>query len=194
MHEIIERYNNGERDFSKAVLGGADLSWANLISADLSGADLSRANLRWANLRAANLSEANLDGADLRWADLSGADLSGANLGVADLSGADLSRANLRGAFLPSPTTVLLANWGEVSYYLCRDLMRFDADCHDSPQMFEKWAFINGPCPYTGKRFQRACNFQEDKSLYSPGKPPKIFNLMVRLIREKCADSDWHKK
>ena len=61
---------------------------ANLSGADLSGADL----------RSADLSGANLSGADLRRADLSGANLSGADLRRADLSGANLSGANLSGA------------------------------------------------------------------------------------------------
>ena len=207
MHEIIERYINGERDFSRlnlsmadlgeANLHGANLSWANLRWADLSGANLNEANLRGANLRGADLSEANLDGADLRWANLGVADLRGANLDVADLSwanllGANLRRANLSGAFLPSPTTVLLANWGAVSDELCVDLMRFDAWFHDQPSVFNEWAKSNGPCPYNYKSFQRACNFVERRELYSPGRPPKGFNLMIRLIKEKCANSDWH--
>ena len=87
----------GERaDLSGADLRSADLSGANLRSADLrsddlSGANLRSANLRSADLRSANLSGADLSGANLRSADLSGANLSGANLRSADLSGADLS-------------------------------------------------------------------------------------------------------
>ena len=50
-----------------------------------------RADLSGANLRSADLRSADLSGADLRSADLSGANLSGANLRSADLSGADLS-------------------------------------------------------------------------------------------------------
>ena len=85
-----------------ADLSSADLSGANLSSADLSGADLSGANLRSADLSGANLRSADLSSADLRSANLSGADLSGANLRSANLSGADLSGANLRSADLSS--------------------------------------------------------------------------------------------
>jgi len=54
-----------------------------------------RANLSYANLRSANLSYADLSYANLRSADLSSANLSYANLSYADLSSADLSYANL---------------------------------------------------------------------------------------------------
>ena len=63
----------------------ADLSYANLRSADLSYANLSYANLRSADLSYANLSSANLRSADLRSADLSYADLRSADLSYADL-------------------------------------------------------------------------------------------------------------
>ena len=53
--DIIERYNNGERGFSRenlyqaklagVSLSGADLHEANLCEADLSGADLSYCDL-----------------------------------------------------------------------------------------------------------------------------------------------------
>ena len=58
----------------------ANLSCANLHSADLRFADLSSANLSSANLRFANLSSANL-----RFANLSSADLRFANLRFANL-------------------------------------------------------------------------------------------------------------
>ncbi len=71
----------------------ADLSGANLLTANLEGV-----SLRWANLQGAVLFRANLQGADLREADLQGAKLGGANLASADLREADLSGANLQGA------------------------------------------------------------------------------------------------
>ena len=61
-----------------AVNAGADLTYANLASADLRGADLTDANLARA--------------------DLTGANLRGADLARADLAGAYLTDANLRGA------------------------------------------------------------------------------------------------
>ncbi len=118
--EFLQRYERGERKFTRVNLAGADLSGkdlsaikltyanlngaslysANLSNAKLSHADLSRANLRDANLSAAELSDANLSKADLSGADLKKADLYGANLRWADLSYADLSGANLATATL----------------------------------------------------------------------------------------------
>jgi hypothetical protein len=89
-------------DLSSANLGSADLRSADLGSADLSSADLSSADLRYADLRSADLSSADLCYANLRYANLSSADLSSANLGSADLRSADLSSANLRSADLSS--------------------------------------------------------------------------------------------
>jgi hypothetical protein len=96
-HELITRYEAGERDFgwanlykadlNGAVLRGAVLYHVNLSEANLKGADLDRADLIAANLRAANLREAILTGANLR----------GANLVKADLAGADLSGAYVSG-------------------------------------------------------------------------------------------------
>jgi uncharacterized protein YjbI with pentapeptide repeats len=84
-HELLARYDAGERDFRYADLSIADLRWA---------------DLRWANLSRASLSNADLSGANLRWANLSGADLHGADLSRANLSGADLRWTNLSGASL----------------------------------------------------------------------------------------------
>ena len=61
-------------------LVGANLSGANLRSADLSGANLVGANLRSADLYGADLRYADMYGANLRYADLRYADLYGANL------------------------------------------------------------------------------------------------------------------
>ena len=78
----------------QAVMRGADLSGADLRSANLRGADLSSADLR-----SADLSSADLRGAYLSGADLSSAYLRGAYLSGADLSGADLRSANLGSAY-----------------------------------------------------------------------------------------------
>jgi len=87
-------------NLSGAYLSGANLYSANLSGANLYSADLSRADLSGANLYSADLSGANLSGANLYSADLSRADLSGANLYSADLSGANLYSADLSGANL----------------------------------------------------------------------------------------------
>ena len=75
---------------------------ANLSCADLRSADLRYANLSYADLRYADLRSANLSYADLRSADLSCADLRSANLNCADLSSADLRYVDLRSANLSS--------------------------------------------------------------------------------------------
>jgi len=61
----------------RANLSGADLYTANLRGANLSWADLRGANLRGADLYTANLRGANLRGANLSWADLRGAEWNG---------------------------------------------------------------------------------------------------------------------
>ncbi len=180
-------------NLSGADLSGADLSNADLWRADLRHADLSNADLSNANLWHADLSNANLSGANLRHADLSNANLSGANLRHADLSNANLWHADLSGADLPSPTTVLLANWGEVSDDLTLGLMRYDAEHHEDPETFDKWT-KSGNCPYSNVKYQRAAIFREKKDLWEPGRAPRGFDLMVSCIKEKCKDSDYHEK
>jgi uncharacterized protein YjbI with pentapeptide repeats len=121
--ELLERYQQGERNFSGANLQdaplqntclrhcdllGANLRGANLYHADLGGANLSGADLWRANLRQANLQGAILHGADLRDTNIREANLRGAILRDADLRDvllwkanlheADLQNANLRGA------------------------------------------------------------------------------------------------
>ena len=148
-------------------------------------------NLRGANLRGANLREANLSGADLRGADLSeaglrGADLSWADLSWADLIWANLREANLRDANLPSPTMMLLANWGLVSDELCADLMIYDAACHPDPKAFGVWV-ETGKCPYDDVKVQRAAQFTERTDLWDPSRPlRRPYDLVADLLREKC--------
>lgn len=168
LKEVLELHDKWLQDAD----GGVQ---ANLSEAELCVAELCVANLRDANLRGANLSGANLRGANLR-----GANLLWANLPMAYLCGAVVD-----GAHWPSPTMVLLANWGEVSDELCLDLMRFDAACHGEPMDFDAWA-SGGPCPYGSKHYQRACNFLEKRELWSPGPAPTALELMARLLAEKC--------
>ena len=141
-----------------------------------------------------DLQNANLSGADLSEANLYRANLSGANLSGANLYGANLSGANLYRANLSSPTGMLLAQWGEVSALLCQQAMAFDASCHNDPKLFDNWK-ENGNCPYSNSKFQRACNFREKRDLWDSTIPvPRVWDLMVALIREKCANSDFHDK
>ena len=86
-----------------ANLRGANLSSANLISAnlfhaDLRGANLTDAYLMHSYLNSADLTDAKLEGADLTYADLNSADLSAANLVGANLTNANLTNAYLSGA------------------------------------------------------------------------------------------------
>jgi hypothetical protein len=86
--DLVDRYNEGERDFIDAKLDRADLSEVNL-----SGADLSGAYLYGANLEGADLSQATLVGTTFFRANLNNADLRGANMERALLVGATLSEA-----------------------------------------------------------------------------------------------------
>ena len=127
---------------------------------------------RGTNLRCADLRDANLNYADLR----------DANLNYAELSGASLS-----GARLPAPTMVLLANWGEVSPQLCADLMLFDSMSHPDPSLFDAWS-DGGLCPYAHNKvkIQRAAQFYEQRELWGKGVPCRVYDLMSRLLDEKC--------
>ena len=122
---LLQKYAQGERDFSgislnectlsgaklpQIILRGADLkvvnlSTANLCQSDLQGAVLNVSRLSGANLSQANLQQAQLNVANLIRAVMVGANLSGASLIRsellrADLSNANLSRANLQEADL----------------------------------------------------------------------------------------------
>jgi uncharacterized protein YjbI with pentapeptide repeats len=164
-YEILNRYNGSTIYKDEAE------SFSALVRAAI----LAHANLRSANLRSANL----------QYADLQYADLQSANLRSANLQYADLRSANLRSANLPAPTIVLLANWGEVSETLTADLMLLDASAHSNADAFARWA-AGGPCPYEGVKVQRIANFKERKDLWGKGKPDTIYNLMVRLLKEKA--------
>jgi TIR domain/Pentapeptide repeats (8 copies) len=85
-------------DLSDANLSSADLHYASLRKAELSGASLTGARLGWAGLSGANLSGADLVAADLSRASFGGADLSGANLFSANLLFAKLGAADLKEA------------------------------------------------------------------------------------------------
>jgi Pentapeptide repeats (8 copies) len=168
-----------------ANLYGASLDSANLDGANLYGASLYGANLYGANLDGANLYGANLYGANLYGANLYGATLYGASLYGASLYGASLYGANLYGANLPSPTAVLLATWGDLSPQLVADLMLYDSTCHPDPEAFQRWA-DGGGCPYDDVHVQRAANFSEKRSLWGKGQPCRPYDLMTRVLAEKC--------
>lgn len=136
----------------------------------------------------ANLYGADLYGANLQYADLQYANLQGANLYYANLYGADL-----HGADLPAPTMLLLADWGDVSPRLCRELMRYDAaNVPDGTKRFDAWA-KGGRCPYTDLKIQRVANFMQNPKHWEPGLAKSAYDLMVMCIRERCKNSDYHK-
>jgi hypothetical protein len=80
---------------------------------------------------------------------------------------------------------MLLAQWGDVSDELCADLMLWDAANHPNPAAFDAWA-NDGPCPYSSVHVERAANFTERKHLWGSGKACRPYELMRRLIAEKC--------
>lgn len=118
--DLLQKYAQGERDFSGIslnectlsgaklpyiILRGADLRVVNLSTANLSHGDLQRAVLNVSRLSGANLSQTNLQQAQLNVANLIravlvGANLSGASLIRSELLRADLSNANLTRANL----------------------------------------------------------------------------------------------
>ena len=103
---------NGYKIEPGAQLAEADLSGANLTNANLVSADLRDANLEGANLTNAKLVSADLRGTNLKYtnllnAKLVSADLRGANLEGANLTNAKLVSADLRGTNLPNE------DWGD---------------------------------------------------------------------------------
>ncbi len=95
IHELLNRYAIGERNFQ-----GIDLSDANLEKVNLSKANLIQANLSHCNLRNAKLNQTKLIAADLSYADLSGASLRNAKLIGANLTGTILDHTDLSHADL----------------------------------------------------------------------------------------------
>ena len=190
------RIDGSQWDLHEMDFHGADLREMDLRGADLSGSDLSRVNLHCVALMGANLRNVDFTWANLAGADLRGADLSGANMGMANLLHTDMTETILVKTHL-CPPTMLLAHWGEVSPDLCAALMRYDAANHpDGIEAFTQWAVHQGfgpQCPYTGRHVSRAATFFEHRACWDPTTPLlSAFELMVRLIREKCVASDYH--
>ena len=78
---------------------------------------------------------------------------------------------------------LLLCHWNTVSDNLCTELMRYDAENHPRPELFEDWA--NGDiCPY-GRGFSRCAIFHEKKELYIAGTAKTARELVLLLFREK---------
>ncbi|NMF84467.1 pentapeptide repeat-containing protein [Nodosilinea sp. P-1105] len=107
---LLQAYDNGDRQFA-----GIDLSAAQLFEADLRHIDLqasclnrlyapysnfSQGNLQAVTLMGAELGDSSFYGADLSQAILTNASLSRADLRAANFGGANLRGANLQGADL----------------------------------------------------------------------------------------------
>jgi len=157
-----------------------------LVNASLRYCFMGNANLKGVNLAGADLRDAQLNSTTLQYADLYNANLEDASLCFSILVGANLVGANLKGTKLPSPTMVLLADWGELSDELTADLMVWDSVNHPNPNAFDVWA-KTGACPYVQYReVSRAANFHEKPSLWGKGKECKPYDLMKRVLAEKC--------
>ncbi|MEV0680243.1 pentapeptide repeat-containing protein [Actinosynnema sp. NPDC050436] len=99
-----------------ADLTGANLATANLINADLTDADLPGANLTGATLVGAKLNEANLSRANAVNVDLRGTQLAHAILLAADLRGAQLTSATLYDAHV-AQANLTNANLAQASLF-----------------------------------------------------------------------------
>jgi Pentapeptide repeats (8 copies) len=104
---VVDRYQQGKRDFSGTDLYQLDLSQVKLPgmilkNANLTGCNFARSDLRGVDFSAANLSQANLEEVDLRGANLQGVNLRRSNLRGAILDSDALESAILTGCILPN--------------------------------------------------------------------------------------------
>jgi len=177
--ESLAKMNLSFADCSYMDLNHAGFFRSNCSFASFAHSDLSQAYMNYAELSNASFQYANLTETSFLGANLQGADLRDANVRNAMFFGADL-----RGARLPAPAKMLQAKWGLVSYGLCADLMEYDAYCHGDRKAFDEWA-KGGPCPYRDGQV-RAANFWENRELWGKGKLCSPYDLLVRVLREKC--------
>jgi uncharacterized protein YjbI with pentapeptide repeats len=101
--ELLQRYANGERDFTEAELDDVVYDLRNVT---LEGADFSRsfivADFQGANLKDAKFVSANVKTCDFRGANLQGANFACAALESTQWEGANLQDANFEGASVMS--------------------------------------------------------------------------------------------
>ena len=191
MNQIKHRWTNEViAEGEEAIKELAEKSRANLYEAYLRGAYLSGAYLYEANLRGANLNGAYLSGAYLyeaylRGADLRGADLRGANLNGADLSGANLSEAEIEFYQFPSIRTLSSMPIKNIDNKLILELMRWDAQAHPKPELFDLWA-KGGECPY--KNEERWWFMPGKREIWKAGQPEM---RLSDLILEICRQEGW---
>ncbi|APB34517.1 putative endoribonuclease L-PSP [Gloeomargarita lithophora Alchichica-D10] len=122
LQTLSQRYAQGEKDFSRLNLAGADLSGIILAGGDLRGTNFQGANLHGANLSRCRLHAVNFRGARLTMTNLRRANLPKSNLSLCSLVWSDLGGANLQGADLqnvvfdqPRPH---LPRWGMILFNL----------------------------------------------------------------------------
>ena len=198
----LRNANLAGANMARANMAGAYMARANMAGAYMEGAYMAGACMARANMEGAHMEGACMAGAYMEGANMEGAYMAGANMARANMEGANMARAymagahmegahmegaNMEGANLPSPTVVLLASWGVVSNELCADLMLWDASNHPDPAKFDVWA-NGGDCPYRGVKVQRAANFSESRALWGKGEMCRPYDLMVRVLAEKCPD------
>lgn len=184
-------------DLTHCVFKSTDLSCSSFKFAKLDGCKILNSTLLESNFAYATMTNAVLKTCDFHSSNLSNANLSDSDLENSDLwncvfNGTYLTNCNLKGVRIGSPTMILLANWGELSDELTTLAMAYDASCHQDKKSFEDWSKW-GSCPYKTTNYDRACKFVESRQLWnSEIKVPGAFELMIKIIREKCANSDWH--
>jgi uncharacterized protein YjbI with pentapeptide repeats len=192
MHTINIRHKNSNKVIAAVKVGagqnglrGFTFRYLNLAEATFSHMNLAYCRFHRCNLRGVTFYSCNLGDAQFHDCDLTGANLSYVNLTDAEIHG-----CNLTNAFLPSPTMMLMAEWGNCTRLLTRDLMRYDAANHPNPQAFIEWGKNWGECPYAVVSLQRAAHFKENRDLIRADflKLPvkSAHSLMVRLLKEHC--------
>jgi uncharacterized protein YjbI with pentapeptide repeats len=97
--ELRRKYAQGERNFEKINLEGANLQEINLSGVNFTQANLKHTNLVGCNLQEACLNKADLYGAKLFEADLDKASLIATNLEKANLTNASLNETKLIEAY-----------------------------------------------------------------------------------------------
>jgi uncharacterized protein YjbI with pentapeptide repeats len=134
---LMDEKNGELANLSRADLTSADLTGADLADADLAGANLAGADLSHANLVNADLRLANLTNTDLRCADFTDANLTNADLRCAKLADANLRRADLTGVdldFLPFPLwcgSLDIKVNEKIAWQLLYHFCRLDCDSKD---------------------------------------------------------------
>lgn len=193
-----------EVDFSNSILKNCTFENSNLTRSFFSFSILTSSVFKNCLLLETDFLKAEMQNSFLLRCECIGSNFSNANLINATLEHSNFSRCNfisssllnssLKGSKIGSPGMFLLANWENLSEELTALAMAYDASCHHDKKLFEDWA-KNGDCPYELASYERACFFNEKRSLWdSDLKPPGALELLIRIIKEKCADSDWHNK